>query len=120
MIGIKLVSYTLGFSFMLTACGSTNTTSVNVEKNIGYFVSNFNASVDYHCDNKRQSMDDSGRFECASFPISFYMDEIKIGKISSIHSDGYVYPQDIIVLEGKAPVYTSESSMNFLIIEDAL
>jgi len=48
------------------------------------------------------------------------MDEIKIGKISSIHSDGYVYPQDIIVLERKAPVYTSESSMNFLIIEDAL
>lgn len=46
------------------------------------------------------------------------MDEIKIGKISSIHSDGYVYPQDIIVLETRAPIYTSESSIHFLTIED--
>ena len=114
---IKLVSYGLGLSFMLSACGSVNTTSINVEKHIGYFVSNFNDSVDYHCENKRQSMNDSGKFECASFPIAFYMDDTKIGEISNIHEDGYVYPQDIIVLDAIAPVYTSENSISYLLIK---
>jgi hypothetical protein len=114
---IKVLSYGLGLSFMLSSCGLGSTTSVNVEKNIGYFVSNFNDSVEYHCENKRQSMNDSGKFECASFPIAFYMDNTKIGEISNIHEDGYVYPQDIIILEARAPVYTSESSMSFLTVE---
>ena len=116
MKNIKLVGSALELSFILSACGSLET-SLKVEKNIGYFVSNFNESLDYSCENKRQSMNDSGQFECASFPIAFYMDEMKIGEISSIHKDGYVYPQDIIMLEAKAAVYTSESSIRYLTIE---
>jgi hypothetical protein len=116
MKNIKLLSYSLGLTLMFTACGSLDT-SVNIEKNIGYFVSNFNDNVDYHCENQRKSMNNSGKFECASFPITFYMDNMKIGEIFNIHDDGYVYPQDIIILEDKAPVYTSEDSMLFLKIE---
>ena len=116
MRNIKLVSYGLGLFLLLTACSSVEKID-NTKVNIGYFVSNFNESVDYSCKNKRQSMNESGKFECSSFPIAFYMDNTKIGEISSIHEDGYVYPQDIIILESRAPVYTSESSMSFLIIE---
>ncbi|HIP50529.1 MAG TPA: hypothetical protein EYG94_00445 [Campylobacterales bacterium] len=113
---IKLVSCCIGIAFIFSACNSVDT-SINSEKNIGYFISNFNESVDYLCENKRQRMNDSGKFECSSFPIAFYMDEMKIGEISSIHKDGYVYPQDIIMLEAKAAVYTSESSIRYLTIE---
>jgi hypothetical protein len=116
MKNIKLVCYALGFSFILSACNSVET-SVDIEKNIGYFVSNFNEHVDYACENKRQSMNESGKFECPSFPIAFYMDNMKIGQISNIHEDGYVYPQDIIVLEDIVPVYTSENSISYLNIE---
>ncbi len=114
---MKLLGCSIGLSFLLSACGSSDT-SVKVEKHIGYFVSNFNDSVDYNCDNKRKRMSNSGKFECNSFPIAFYMDNTKIGEISSIHEDGYVYPQDIILLEARAPVYSSESSMSFLLIEE--
>ena len=115
---MKLLGCSIGLSFLLSACGSSSDIAVKAGKHIGYFVSNFNDSVDYNCDNKRKRMTNSGKFECNSFPIAFYMDNTKIGEISSIHEDGYVYPQDIIILEARAPVYTSESSMSFLVIED--
>ena len=116
MKNILFVSYTFGISFILSACGGVET-PVQVEKNTGYFVSDFNTNIGYSCGNERKHMTESGKFECASFPISFYMDKMKIGEISSIHNDGYVYPQDIIVIEDKAPIYTSEGNMNFLVID---
>jgi hypothetical protein len=103
-------------SFTFVGCDGVGVSSVN-EKNVGYFVTVFNKSVDYDCENRRQALEESGKFECASFPISFYMDNTKLGEISSIHKDGYVYPQDIIVLEESVPVYTSENSMGFISVE---
>ena len=114
---LKLLTYVTVVSFLLSACGSLNTATINDEKNIGYFVSDFYERLDYVCENKRQSMKNYGKFECASFPISFYMGEMKIGEISRIHSDGYVYPQDIIMLEAQAPIYISESSIKFLSVD---
>jgi len=114
---IKVFSYGLVLVFSLSACESLDKTSVNSEKNVGYFVGNFNDRVDYICENRRKSMDTNGKFECVSFPIAFYIDETKIGEISKIHEDGYVYPQDIIVLEARVPVYTSDNGIKFLNIE---
>ena len=116
MKSIKFLSYTFGLSLILSACTNIDT-SVSIEKNVGYFVGNSHKSIDYSCENKRLTMTAGGKFECASFPISFYMNNTKIGEISSIHSDGYVYPQDIIVLEARVPVYTSENSISYLTIE---
>ncbi|CAA6801557.1 MAG: Unknown protein [uncultured Sulfurovum sp.] len=116
MRNIKFYSYTLGCSLILSACGSVET-ATEIKKNSGYFVSSFNERIDYTCLNERRTMTDNGKFECDSFPISFYMDEVKIGEISSIHSDGYVYPQDIILLEDTVPIYTSEGKIKFLEIE---
>ena len=114
---IKVFGYGLVLVFSLSACDSLERTSVNSEKNVGYFVGNFNDRVDYTCENRRKSMDTNGKFECVSFPITFYIDETKIGEISKIHEDGYVYPQDIIMLEARVPVYTSDNGIKFLNIE---
>jgi len=117
MKNIKLVSYTLGLSWILSACNNNIDSSVSIEKNVGYFVGSLNTNIDYICKDERRRMTDTGKFECSSFPIAFYMDNTKIGEISSIHTDGYVYPQDIITLEARVPVYTSENSISYLSID---
>jgi len=113
---MALLKCTLGFSVLLTACNSSEKSSVG-EKNVGYFVSVFNKSVDYHCEDKREKLEEDGKFQCNSFPITFYMDSTKLGEISSIHSDGYVYPQDIILLEKRTPTYTSQGNIDYLSVE---
>ena len=122
MKNIRVISFGVGLSILLIGCNSTEVSSTSriLSKNkqkSGYFVSVFDETVDYICEDKRKKLKDSGKFECASFPIAFYMNDTRIGEISNIHEDGYVYPQDIIVLEGRAPVYTSDNSMGYLSIE---
>ncbi len=116
MKNIRLMGCCVGVSFLLFACNSTTSRSDH-KTHIGYFVTVFDKKIDYSCENKRSRMNDSGKFECASFPIAFYSDNIKLGEINSIHEDGYVYPQDIIVLEEQTPIYTSDNQMGFLSIE---
>ncbi|HHD82142.1 MAG TPA: hypothetical protein ENK94_03020 [Campylobacterales bacterium] len=113
---VLLVGYSIGLLLFLTAC-DTRSISTGDEKKVGYFVSVFNKTVDYRCEDKREALQDSGKFECTSFPITFYMEETKIGEINTIHKDGYVYPQDIIVLEEKTPVYSSQGNLKFLAVE---
>ncbi len=105
--------YGLGLSFLILSCGS-----VKMPKSEGYFITDFNyKNIEYDCNSKRKKVDENGKFECNSFPISFYIDKMKIGEIMSIHEDGYVYLQDIVVLEATTPIYSSEHSSNFLSIE---
>jgi hypothetical protein len=111
-----LGTYGLGLCLLLTGCDSSEAVPKSA-KNVGYFVSVFDKSVDYHCEDKREQLQEGGKFECASFPITFYMDGTKLGEISSIHTDGYVYPQDIILLEERAPTYASEGDMGYLRVE---
>lgn len=111
-----LSTYGLGVCLLLTGCDSSEVMSES-KKNVGYFVSVFDKNVDYHCEDKREELQEDGKFECASFPIKFYMDGTKLGEISSIHKDGYVYPQDIILLEEKSVSYTSQGNMDYLKVE---
>lgn len=112
----RLSTYSLGLCLLLTGCDSSEASPKN-EKNVGYFVSVFDKSVDYHCEDKRKQLQEGGKFECASFPVTFYMDGTKLGEISSIHTDGYVYPQDIILLEERTPTYASQDNMDYLSVE---
>ena len=106
----------LSIGTLLTFSGCSDAKKVlSSKKSVkqGYFVSVFKHSVEYQCENKRKKLPQDGEFECNSFPIAFYMDSVKLGEINSIHKDGYVFPQDIIVLENgfSSPVYTSDDSM---------
>jgi len=84
------------------------------QKNVGHFVTVFDHTIQYQCEDEVIALSDDGEFSCQSFPIAFYMDDLKLGEISSIHSDGYVFPQDMIVLEELTqPIYTSDESMKF-------
>ena len=109
----------LSIGTLLTFSGCSDAKKVLSSKNSlkqGYFVSVFKRGVEYKCENKTKKLPKDGEFECNSFPIAFYMDDVKLGEINSIHKDGYVFPQDIIVLENgfSSPVYTSDDSMDLL------
>jgi len=101
-----------GLVFVFGGC-SDALTSTNVQMNSGHFVSVFDKSINYKCAEKVKALSKGGEFECQSFPIAFYMEDVKLGEISSIHNDGYVFPQDIIVLEEMGAVYTSDDRMMF-------
>ena len=107
--------FLFGSVFIFWGCSDNNITSFNeTSMHEGHFVSVFDHNIEYHCLGKVIPLSDDGEFKCQSFPISFYMDNVKLGEISSIHKDGYVFPQDIVVLEEQQPVYSSYDSMKLV------
>ena len=87
---------------ILVGCNENSSTihhTVTIAKT-GYLVAPFDREIDYKCGEKMTQIGSDGMFQCSSFPITFYMDSKPIGKIVSLHNDGYVFPQDIIKNEG--------------------
>jgi len=80
----------------------TNGCSENVAENsvkVGYLVNPTDTNIEYKCGEKKASLKSNGKFNCSSFPITFYSNNSELGSISSIHGDGYVFPQDIEMQE---------------------
>ena len=71
---------------------------------VGYLVTPWNSNVQYTCGTKISALDNDGKFDCSSFPITFYSHSKKLGFIDSIHNDGYVFPQDIIEKEAMSSI----------------
>ena len=67
----------------------------NKNKKVGFVVTPSKKDIYYKCGDKRATLDNDGKFSCDSFPIAFYMDGKELGAISTIHNDGYVFPQDM-------------------------
>jgi len=107
----RILSVLIASTFIFGGCTDSHVVEDNSHMKVGHFVSVFDKKVNYRCANEEKSLSDSGEFRCASFPISFYMDNVKLGEISSIHKDGYVFPQDIISLEESKVVYSSDDSL---------
>ena len=64
-------------------------------KKVGFVVTPSKKDIYYKCGNKKATLDSNGKFSCDSFPIAFYIDGNEMGTISTIHNDGYVFPQDM-------------------------
>jgi len=64
-------------------------------KKIGFVVTPSKNDIYYKCGNKKANLDKDGKFSCDSFPVAFYMDGNEMGAISTIHNDGFVFPQDM-------------------------
>ena len=93
------ISLLLGGLFLLVGCGDAAMVDDETQMNVGQFITVFDKKVNYRCGNQEKSLSESGEFRCPSFPISFYIDNVKLGEISSIHADGYVFPQDIMLFD---------------------
>jgi len=62
---------------------------------IGFVVTPSKNDIYYKCGNKKENLDSNGKFSCDSFPVAFYMNGNEIGAITTIHNDGFVFPQDM-------------------------
>jgi len=100
------------FLLLFGGCSDALSAKSDKQMKVGYFVSVFDKEVSYSCAGERKALASDGEFECQSFPIAFYADSVKLGEINTIHQDGYVFPQDIIVLEEpNHPIYSSDEQM---------
>jgi hypothetical protein len=90
---IKIYIVSLVSASILIGC-SDSSTKTEAER-VGYLVTLSKNDIYYKCGNKEGLINKSGKFSCSSFPVGFYRDSIKIGSISSLHNDKYVFPQDM-------------------------
>ena len=52
--------------------------------------------VEYRCGKVTDLTDKNGSFSCVNLPISFYIGNITLGEVTTLPSDGKIFPQDIV------------------------
>ena len=95
----KIKIYIIGFLSASIMMGCNHANTKTEAERVGYLVTLSKNDIYYKCGNKEDLIKKNGKFTCASFPIGFYRDSIKIGSISSLHNDGFVFPQDMQLKE---------------------
>ena len=93
---VNYLTYAIVLPIITILQGCSNSSEQTSTKKTGHFIVPFDATVQYQCDSKKTQLENNGKFECHSFPINFYIDSEPIGYITSIHEDGFVFPQDMI------------------------
>jgi len=87
--------------FILSGCGSSDSSTTDMKT--GYFVDSAVVNADYDCIadadfNKTTGI--NGEFQCQSMQqVRFRLGELVLGEISTLPTDGYVFPQDILGVE---------------------
>jgi len=79
-------------AYIILGCGRIGEKS---NEKIGFVVTPIKNDIYYKCGNKKANLDKDGKFSCDSFPIAFYMNGNEMGAITTIHNDGFVFPQDM-------------------------
>jgi hypothetical protein len=91
----KIKTYIVGLVSASILIGCSDSSTKTEAERVGYLVTLSKNDIYYKCGNKEELVNKNGKFTCSSFPIGFYRDSIKIGSISSLHEDKYVFPQDM-------------------------
>ena len=65
----------------------------------GYLVDSAISGVSYSCGEKSGITSAQGMFSCKTLPVTFSIGKIQLGTISTLPSDGKVYPQDLAGVE---------------------
>jgi len=96
---VKLSALSLLTSAILIGCGSSGNSTTDTSKT-GYLVDAKVINADYDCiaDNlMNQKTGSNGEFTCTNMSqVRFRLGELILGEISSLPSDGYVFPQDLV------------------------
>jgi len=70
-------------------------TSGSSSQKVGYLITPSKNDIYYKCGDKEAVINENGKFSCSSFPVAFYLNGNEMGTISSLHNDGFVFPQDM-------------------------
>ncbi len=76
----------------LIGCGSS---SSGDSSTTGHLVDSAVSGASYSCGDVNGTTDKDGTFTCKSLPVTFSIGSVKLGTISSLPSDGKIYPQDL-------------------------
>ena len=95
MMFSRIKIYIIGLIGASIVVGCSSSGTKTEAERVGYLVTLSKNDIYYKCGNKEELINRSGKFSCSSFPVGFYRDSIKIGSISSLHNDKYVFPQDM-------------------------
>ena len=76
----------------LIGCGSS---SSGDSTTTGHLIDSAVSGVSYSCGDKNGTTDNKGTFTCKSLPVTFSVGSVQLGTISSLPSDGKIYPQDL-------------------------
>lgn len=95
--------YSYLFSFILliflVSCGSSSSSSENIGKNKGIVVDDIVVGVKYlHESGDSGYTNENGEFPYKQGLTQFFIGDIKVGEISTLPSDGYVFIQDMLDL----------------------
>ena len=89
---IILSSITIVALASLIGCGSS---SSGDSSTTGHLVDSAVSGASYSCGDVNGTTDKDGTFTCKSLPVTFFVGSVKLGTISSLPSDGKIYPQDL-------------------------
>ena len=76
----------------LIGCGSSSSKDSTIT---GHLVDSAVSGANYSCGDINGTTDKDGTFTCNSLPVTFSIGSVKLGTITSLPSDGKIYPQDL-------------------------
>jgi len=77
----------------LIGCGSSSSKD---SITTGHLVDSAVSGASYSCGDINGTTDKDGTFSCKSLPVTFSIGSVQLGTISSLPSNGKIYPQDLV------------------------
>ena len=98
IVDITTINNNSGFSKTLNNIPKKQDKIVILEKSFDAIIvdATIVEGLEYSCGNKREFSKDNGLIECSSLPITFYMGNVKLGKVNKLSFDHTVFSQDIL------------------------
>lgn len=91
----KIILSTIATVALVSLIGCGNSSSGD-STTTGYLVDSAVGGASYSCGDTNRTTDKEGTFTCKSLPVTFSIGNVQLGTISSLSSDGKVYPQDLV------------------------
>ena len=102
-IALSLIALTALFN----GCNEGNTSSVDTSI-AGQLVDSYIQGAHYKCsDGQEGTTNENGDFTCDTLPVTFTVNGIKLGEITSLPEDKNIFPQDLVGVE-RSDVNNSE------------
>lgn len=95
----RTIFMTAAVAIFMIGCGGGSddgSRSDVIETQTGYLVDAPVSGVTYRCGDINGTTDQEGKFECAALPVTFSIGGIRLGAMSAIPTDGYLFPQDLV------------------------
>lgn len=98
---LKYLSLVTCATLIITGCGGGggSSTTTSTTSYTGQVIDSYISNVSFSCGNINGITDENGSFTCNELPVTFKIGNILLGTISSIPTDGHIFPHDLLSIE---------------------